>query len=63
MLLIALACDREWPDLSINAVQGKTEVLVDEARNMVSYVLDENLIDFGTALEEQDYDRYPAKLL
>ncbi len=24
---------------------------------MVSYVLDENLIDFGSALEEQDYDR------
>lgn len=31
---------------------------MDEARNMVSYVLDENLIDFGSALEEQDFDRY-----
>ena len=37
--------------------QGKTEVLVEEARNTVSYLLDENLIDFGSALEEQDYDR------
>lgn len=37
--------------------QGKTEVLVEEGRNMVSYVLDENLIDFGSALEEHDYDR------
>lgn len=37
--------------------QGKTEVLVEEGRNVVSYLLDENLIDFGSALEEQDYDR------
>lgn len=29
---------------------------------MVSYVLDENLIDFGSALEEQDYDRCLAAL-
>ena len=38
-------------------LQGKTAVLVEEGRDMVSYVLDENLIDFGSALEEQDYDR------
>lgn len=37
--------------------QGRTEVLVEEGRNTVSYVLDENLIDFGSALEEHDYDR------
>ncbi len=41
----------------MSSFQGKTEVLVDEARNVVRYVLDENLIDFGSALEEQDYDR------
>lgn len=29
---------------------------------MVCYVLDENLIDFGSALEEQDYDRCPVAL-
>ena len=39
-------------------LQGKTEVLVQEASNTVSYVLDENLIDFGSALEARDYDRY-----
>jgi len=44
------------------AVQGKTEVIVDEARSMVSYILDENLIDFGSALEEQDYDRCVTNL-
>lgn len=38
-------------------LQGKTEVLVQEASNLVSYVLDENLIDFGSALEARDYDR------
>ena len=41
-------------------LQGKTEVLVQEASNTVSYVLDENLIDFGSALEARDYDRYDA---
>lgn len=38
-------------------VQGKTEVLVQEGSNTMSYVLDENLIDFGSALEARDYDR------
>lgn len=31
---------------------------MEEGRNTVSYVLDENLIDFGSALEEHDYERY-----
>lgn len=42
-------------------MQGKTEVLVQEGSNTVSYVLDENLIDFGSALEAQDYDRHASQ--
>ncbi|KAL3149712.1 hypothetical protein ABBQ38_013541 [Trebouxia sp. C0009 RCD-2024] len=42
---------------TIERTRGRTEVLVEEGRNTVSYVLDENLIDFGSALEEHDYDR------
>jgi hypothetical protein len=38
-------------------VQGKTEVIVDEGINTVSYTLDETLIEFGTAVDLKDYDR------
>ena len=38
-------------------LQGKTEVLVEEGMASVSYLLDESLMDFGTALEEHDFDR------
>ena len=41
-------------------MQGKTEVLVQDGSNTMSYVLDENLIDFGSALEARDYDRYTS---
>ena len=41
----------------IERSNGKTEVVVDEGVNTVSYTLDEGLIEFGTALEEKDYDR------
>ncbi|KAI8903741.1 hypothetical protein EDD86DRAFT_195465 [Gorgonomyces haynaldii] len=36
---------------------GKTEVIVDEGVNTVSYTLDEGLIEFGAAVEDKDYDR------
>lgn len=42
----------------IERVGGKTEVVVDEGVNTVSYTLDEGLIEFGTALEDKDFDRY-----
>ena len=42
----------------IERVGGKTEVVVDEGVNTVSYTLDEGLIEFGSALEDKDYDRY-----
>lgn len=41
----------------IERVDGKTEVIVDEGVNTVSYTLDEGLIEFGTAIEDHDYDR------
>jgi intraflagellar transport protein 172 len=42
----------------IERSNGKTEVVVDEGVNTVSYTLDEGLIEFGAALEEKDYDRF-----
>ncbi|KAI9351150.1 hypothetical protein DFJ73DRAFT_789886 [Zopfochytrium polystomum] len=41
---------------------GKTEVIVDEGVNTVSYTLDETLIEFGTALDDHDYERAVALL-
>lgn len=35
----------------------RTEVIVDEGINSVSYTLDESLIDFGSALEDCDSGR------
>jgi intraflagellar transport protein 172 len=32
-------------------------VVVDEGVNTVTYTLDEGLIEFGSALEDKDYDR------
>ncbi len=42
----------------IERVNGRTEVVVDEGVNTVSYTLDEGLIEFGSALDDQDFDRY-----
>ncbi|TPX67270.1 hypothetical protein SpCBS45565_g03981 [Spizellomyces sp. 'palustris'] len=41
---------------------GKTEVIVDEGVNTVSYTLDEGLIEFGTAIDDKDYERAVALL-
>ncbi|KAI8902928.1 hypothetical protein BC833DRAFT_571194 [Globomyces pollinis-pini] len=46
----------------IERANGKTEVIVDEGVNTVSYTLDEGLIEFGTALDDKDYDRAIALL-
>ena len=35
---------------SIQRVDGKTDVLVDDGQNTISYSLDEALIEFGAAL-------------
>jgi intraflagellar transport protein 172 len=36
---------------------GKTEVIVDEGINTASYMLDEQLIAFGTAMDDLDFER------
>ena len=41
----------------IGRADGKTEVLVDETVSVSSYVLVEELIDFGTAIDDRDYVR------
>eukprot|EP01065_Artemidia_motanka_P041067 TRINITY_DN5263_c0_g4_i1.p1 TRINITY_DN5263_c0_g4~~TRINITY_DN5263_c0_g4_i1.p1 ORF type:complete len:1760 (+),score=631.40 TRINITY_DN5263_c0_g4_i1:78-5357(+) len=41
----------------IERTEGKTEVIVDEGINTVVYGLDEALIEFGTAMEDKDYER------
>ncbi|KAJ3078604.1 hypothetical protein HK102_004372, partial [Quaeritorhiza haematococci] len=41
---------------------GKTDVIVDEGMNTVSYTLDESLIEFGTSLDDRDYERAIALL-
>jgi len=41
----------------IQRVQGKTEVIVNEGNNTVSYTLDEPLIDFGFAVESRDLEK------
>jgi intraflagellar transport protein 172 len=40
----------------IERVDGHTEVVVDEGLNTASYLLDEGLIAFSTALDDRDYD-------
>jgi intraflagellar transport protein 172 len=37
-------------------------VIVEEGMNSVSYTLDESLIEFGSALEDHDFDRAVAIL-
>lgn len=41
----------------IERVDGRTEVIVDEGVSQAVYPLDESLIDFGTAIDDQDYLR------
>ena len=38
-------------------MEGKTEVIVNEGVNTVSYTLDEGLIEFGTAVDDGDFGR------
>ena len=45
--------------LDLERADGKTEVLVNEGVNTISYTLDEGLIEFGTAVDDSDFPRYP----
>lgn len=42
---------------SIDRQEGKTEVIVDDGVNTISYALDEALIEFGAALEYKGLDK------
>lgn len=42
---------------SIERVEGKTEVVVNDGSNPVSYTLDEPLIEFGFAIESRDLEK------
>lgn len=41
----------------IERADGRTEVVVDEGGNIVSYGLDEGLIEFGTAIDDGNFQR------
>lgn len=43
--------------VTLERSNGKTEVIVTEGVNTVSYTLDEGLIEFGTAIDDGDYNR------
>ncbi|XP_072318787.1 intraflagellar transport protein 172 homolog [Eucyclogobius newberryi] len=48
--------------VALERVDGKTNVMVSEGLNTVTYTLDEGLIEFGTAIDDGDYDRATAFL-
>ena len=43
--------------VDITRDDGKTEVVVQEGQHQLSYELDEGLIEFGTAVDDGDFDR------
>ncbi|XP_078486595.1 intraflagellar transport protein 172 homolog [Ciona intestinalis] len=43
--------------LEVERTEGKTEVLVQEGVNTIGYTLDEGLIEFGTAIDDGDFNR------
>uniref|UniRef100_A0A8C5PFA7 IFT80/172/WDR35 TPR domain-containing protein n=1 Tax=Leptobrachium leishanense TaxID=445787 RepID=A0A8C5PFA7_9ANUR len=48
--------------VNVERSEGKTNVLVMDGINMVTYMLDEELIEFGTAIDDGDYYRAAAFL-
>ncbi|XP_008279843.1 intraflagellar transport protein 172 homolog [Stegastes partitus] len=48
--------------VNLERADGKTDVIVTEGVNVVTYTLDEGLIEFGTAVDDGDYDRATAFL-
>uniref|UniRef100_A0A1A8U1D0 Intraflagellar transport protein 172 homolog n=1 Tax=Nothobranchius furzeri TaxID=105023 RepID=A0A1A8U1D0_NOTFU len=43
--------------VDLERADGRTEVMVSEGVNTVKYTLDEGLIEFGTAIDDGNYDR------
>lgn len=50
------------PKIYLCREEGKTEVIVQEGQHQLSYELDEGLIEFGTAIEDGDFNRAIAYL-
>lgn len=48
--------------VDLERADGKTNVIVTEGVNTVTYTLDEGLIEFGTAIDDGNYDRATAFL-
>uniref|UniRef100_A0A3B4XDD0 Intraflagellar transport 172 n=1 Tax=Seriola lalandi dorsalis TaxID=1841481 RepID=A0A3B4XDD0_SERLL len=48
--------------VNLERVDGKTDVIVTEGVNTVTYMLDEGLIEFGTAIDDGDHDSFTFKL-
>ncbi|KAM6965091.1 intraflagellar transport protein 172 homolog [Aplochiton taeniatus] len=48
--------------VDLERTSGKTEVVVTEGVSTVTYTLDEGLIEFGTAIDDEDYYRATAFL-
>ncbi|XP_026175024.1 intraflagellar transport protein 172 homolog [Mastacembelus armatus] len=48
--------------VDLERADGKTDVIVTEGVNTLTYTLDEGLIEFGTAIDDGDYDRATAFL-
>ena len=45
--------------MDLEKADGKTEVVVQEGVQTISYTLDEGLIEFGTAIDDGDFERWP----
>lgn len=58
MRLFVFTSLRQGDIVDLERADGKTDVIVTEGVNTVSYTLDEGLIEFGTAVDDGDYDRY-----
>lgn len=43
--------------VDLEKADGKTDVVVQEGVQTVSYTLDEGLIEFGTAIDDGDFER------
>lgn len=43
--------------MDLERADGKTDVVVTEGVNMLTYALDEGLIEFGTAIDDGDFNR------
>ena len=51
-------CILQGDIVDLTRQNGKTQVVVNEGSTTTSYDLDEGLIEFGTAMDDGDFNRY-----